>query len=188
MRKEENVTMKFPKWICINCGQPSSRKYNIERHIQIRHNGIGTFVSFADYLAGRQTGIYPPTSPPIYHSRTKFLDIFMEEMNRELARKMVNQNFVLRPTLHQNLYGYTNAGSSSHVQPSPIDSDDIVGYKGHVCKDCLTTSIEEIHLAACEEAGIGEMKHVCQPKKLAESRLYNNTDKSFRLKWKRNCL
>jgi hypothetical protein len=83
--------MRFPKWICINCGQPSSRKYNIQRHMQTRHNGIGAFVSFADYMAGRQIGIYQPSSAPTYHSRTNSLDIFMEEAYRELARKAVNQ-------------------------------------------------------------------------------------------------
>lgn len=93
--------MKFPRWICISCGQPSGRKYNIKRHIRIRHNGIGAFVSFTDYLAGRQTGMYQPSSAPTYHSRTNSLDIFMEEMHRELARKLVNQNFPLRPTWNQ---------------------------------------------------------------------------------------
>ncbi len=176
--------MKFPRWICISCGQPSGRKYNIKRHIRIRHNGIGAFVSFTDYLAGRQTGMYQPSSAPTYHSRTNSLDIFMEEVHRELARKLVNQNFPLRPTWNQNQYGYNSAGSSStsNTQPSTIDSNDIIGYRGHVCKNCLDANIEEIHLAAFNGKGIAERKHVCEPKKLAESSLYNNTDKSFRLK------
>jgi len=49
---------------------------------------VGGFVSFTDYLAGRQTDMYQPTSPPIYHSKkTNSLDIFMEEAIRELAKK-----------------------------------------------------------------------------------------------------
>ena len=178
--------MKFPRWICINCGQPSGRRYNIQRHMSIRHNGIGAFVSFSDYLAGRQTGIYQPSSAPTYHSRTNHLDTFMEEVHKELARKLVNQNFPPRPTWNQNQYGYNSASSSSNstsnTQPSTIDSNDILGYRGHVCKNCLEANIEEIHLAAFNEKGIAERKHVCEPKKLAESYLYNNTDKSFRLK------
>jgi hypothetical protein len=176
--------MKFPKWMCISCGQPSSRKYNIQRHIETRHNGIGEFISFTDYLAGRHTGIYPPSSVPIYRSRTNHLDIFMDEANRELARRIVNQNFPLRPTWHQNQQqGHITSSSSStsHTQPSPIDSDDIIGYRGYVCNDCLGTNIEEMHFGAYNGKGIGKMKHVCEPKELAESRLYNNTDKSFRL-------
>jgi hypothetical protein len=178
--------MKFPRWICINCGQPSGRRYNIQRHMSIRHNGIGAFVSFSDYLAGRQTGIYQPSSAPTYHSRTNHLDIFMQEVHKELARKLVNQNFPPRPTWNQNQYGYNSVSSSSNstsnTQPSTIDSNDILGYRGHVCKNCLEANIEEIHLAAVNEKGIAERKHICEPKKLAESYLYNNTDKSFRLK------
>ncbi|HKG31640.1 MAG TPA: hypothetical protein VKA91_10230 [Nitrososphaeraceae archaeon] len=176
--------MKFPKWICINCGQPSSRKYNIHRHIETRHNGIGEFVSFTEYLAGRHTGIYPPSSVPTYHSRTNHLDIFVDEVNRELARKIVNQNFPQISIGHQNQYGHTTSNSSSstsHTKPSPIDSDDIIGYRGYVCNDCLGTNMEEMHFGAYNGKGIGKMKHVCEPKELAESRLYNNTDKSFRL-------
>jgi len=176
--------MSFPLWICINCGKPSNRKYNIQRHIRIRHNGIGAFVSFTDYLVGRQTGMYQPSSAPTYHSRTNSLDIFMEEAHRELARKLVNQNFSLGSTWNQNQYGNSSAGSSnsstSNAQPSTIDSNDIIGYRGHVCKNCLEANIEEIHLAAFNGKEIVERKHVCEPKKLAESYLYNNTDKNFR--------
>jgi hypothetical protein len=181
--------MRFPNWICVNCGQPSGRKWNIQRHIRICHNSVGNFVSFTEYLVGRQTGTYqptsPPTSPPIYHSKkTNSLDIFMEEAMRELARKIVNQTFLQRPTWRQNLHGYTSgmSSSSSQPQPSPIDSNDIIGYRGCVCKDCLETNIEEMHLLAYDGKGIGQMKHVCEPNKLAESSLYTNTDKSFRLK------
>lgn len=178
--------MRFPNWICVNCGQPSGRKWNIQRHIQICHNSVGNFVSFTDYLVGRQTGVYQPTSPPIYHSKkTNFLDIFMKEANRELARKIVNQTFLQRPIWHQNLHGYTSgfgSSGSSQPQPSPIDSNDIIGYRGCVCKDCLETNIEEIHLPAYDGKAIGQMKHVCEPNKLAESRLYTNTDKSLLLK------
>lgn len=106
----------------------------------------------------------------------------MEEAMRELARKIVNQNFLQRPTWHQNLNGYTSgmssssSTSSSQPQPSPIDSNDIIGYRGCVCKDCLETNIEEIHFPAYDRKAIGQMKHVCEPNKLAESRLYTNTD------------
>ena len=108
----------------------------------------------------------------------------MQEVNRELARRMVNQNFPLRSTWHQNQYGHTtnsSSSSTSHTKPSPIDSDDIIEYRGYVCNDCLGTYTEEMHFLAYNGKGIGKMKHVCEPKKLAEPRLFNNTDKSFRL-------
>lgn len=110
----------------------------------------------------------------------------MEEAIRELAKKTVNQTFLQRPSWHQNLHGYTSgmssSSSSSQPQPSSIDSNDIIGYRGCVCEDCLETNIEEMHFLAYDGKGIGQMKHVCEPNKLAESSLYTNTDKSFRLK------
>jgi hypothetical protein len=103
------------------------------------------------------------------------MDIFMDEVNRELARKIVNQNFPLRPTWYQNHYDYTTNSSisTSHTQPSPIASEDnIIGYRGYVCKYCLATDIEEMHFLAYNGKGIGKMKHICEPKKLRVPPLY----------------
>ena len=75
--------------------------------------------------------MYPPSSVPTYRARANHMDIFMDEVNRELARKIVNQNFPLRPTWYQNRYDYTTNSSisTSHTQPSPIASEDnIIGY------------------------------------------------------------
>jgi hypothetical protein len=68
--------MRFPNWVCVNCGQTSSRKWNIQRHMKICHNSVGGFVSFTDYLAGRQTDMYQPTSRLIYHSKKLILLIY----------------------------------------------------------------------------------------------------------------
>jgi hypothetical protein len=82
-----------------------------------------------------------------------------------------------------------SSNSSSQPQPSPIDSNDIIGYRGCVCKDCLETIIEEMHFLAYDGKGIAQIKHVCEPNKLAESSLYTTTDRAFALKkGKRNCL
>ena len=56
--------MKFPNWVCITCGKPSSRKWNIKRDIQIYHESIGRYVSFMEYMAGRQSGLYLPSQYP----------------------------------------------------------------------------------------------------------------------------
>ncbi|HEY9386622.1 MAG TPA: hypothetical protein VIP70_06255 [Nitrososphaeraceae archaeon] len=71
----------------------SSRKYSVRRHIQNKHNGYGMIVSFVDYLVGRVTGAYYPSTPHIvpgkkYEDKSKpsNLDIYTEEYWRELAR------------------------------------------------------------------------------------------------------
>ena len=84
--------MRFPNWVCKDCGKPFSRKWNGKRHINICHHGFGTLLSFIDYLSGRQFGIYPPNSPPSYRRKsTSVFDIYMDELNRALARESVNR-------------------------------------------------------------------------------------------------
>jgi hypothetical protein len=85
---------KKPNWACTVCGMWSSRKYSVRRHIQNKHNGYGMIVSFVDYLVGRVTGAYYPSTPHIfpgkkYEDKSKpsnIVDIFSEEYWREVAR------------------------------------------------------------------------------------------------------
>ncbi len=39
-----------------------NRKSSVKRHITSLHAGDASLVSFIDYVVGRQTGIYPPSS------------------------------------------------------------------------------------------------------------------------------
>ena len=63
--------MTYPRYVCITCGQPSNRRWNISRHIKICHCGIGRYVTFIEYLTGRQSGIYLPTALPQHPSNKK---------------------------------------------------------------------------------------------------------------------
>jgi hypothetical protein len=85
--------MKFPKWVCITCGKPSSRKWNIKRHIQICHTSIGRYVSFMEYMTGRQNGLYQPSQYPnsFYGSSKNKVNLpekMIEEFSIELARQL----------------------------------------------------------------------------------------------------
>ena len=86
--------MRFPNWVCKDCGRSFGRKSNGKRHIELCHCGFGTLLSFIDYMSGRQFGIYPPSSPPSYRRKsTSFFDIYADEFNRALAREAVNRFF-----------------------------------------------------------------------------------------------
>jgi hypothetical protein len=65
----------------------SSRKSSVKRHILNKHEGNASFVSFVDYLAGRQIGYYWPSMPPMYQKKegetNKTLD-YMNVMKEEL--------------------------------------------------------------------------------------------------------
>ncbi len=131
--------MRFPNWVCKDCGKPFSRKWNGKRHIKICHHGFGILLRFIDYLSGRQFGIYPPNSPPSYRrNSTSFFDIYTDEFNRALARESVNRFFQLPQQRIQN--NFNNIGIPS--KPShylPDDADKIFGFRAHVCEKCLTT-------------------------------------------------
>jgi hypothetical protein len=77
----------------------SSRKYSVKRHIQSKHNGYGTIVSFIDYIVGRKTGFYPTSSPPFFTKKENkdenksLLDIVSEEYWKEFSRQAVRKKF-----------------------------------------------------------------------------------------------
>ena len=61
--------MGKPNWACAACGMYSSRKSSVKRHIQNIHAGNANFVSFVDYLVGRNMGLYWPCLSPTYQKK-----------------------------------------------------------------------------------------------------------------------
>jgi hypothetical protein len=96
-----------PNWACSGCGMWSTRKSSVKRHIQSLHNGNASLVAFIDYVVGRQSGIYHPSSSgsspnstdPEYQNKGKktsieiFEEEFMKEKARLAARKDMGLNF-----------------------------------------------------------------------------------------------
>lgn len=77
-----------PNWVCSNCGMWSNRKFSVKRHIINKHDGDAFLVTYIDYIVGRETGLYPPSSPPLYQKKEKksYFDVFNEEFWKERAR------------------------------------------------------------------------------------------------------
>lgn len=107
--------MRYPNWVCIVCGKPSSRKWNVKRHIDICHYGIGEYITFAEYLSGRKMGLYGPSTIP-FKSQSRSIDItkiFQEEATRELARQLARQSIRIQNSQIRNqkpavYYGLTS--------------------------------------------------------------------------------
>jgi hypothetical protein len=83
-----------PNWVCSNCGMWSTRKFSVKRHITNQHSGNAFLVPYIDYLAGRQSGLYPPSSQPEFQYKEKKSnsDTFMEEFWKEMARRVARGN------------------------------------------------------------------------------------------------
>jgi hypothetical protein len=136
----------------------------VERHIQNLHNGNGQIVSFVDYIAGRQAGIYHPGLSPTYVKKssvtsipkTRSVDIVQNELLRALAWKSVNNKDSYHlpqqtPLLNQQeiLSNQFQAFPMSYYYQStsiPVfasqgfvpRSEDIFGFEMHLCDKCST--------------------------------------------------
>jgi hypothetical protein len=121
--------MRFPNWVCSDCGRPFGRKWNGKRHMRLCHYGFGVLVSFIDYLSGRQWGFYPSSSPPSYGRKsTSFFDIYTDEFNRALARESVNRFFHRPPPGIKS--NFNNNGNPSRLNHHlPVDIYKIFGFR-----------------------------------------------------------
>lgn len=72
----------------------SSRKFSVKRHITNQHRGNAFLVPYIDYLVGRQSGLYPPSTQAEYQYREKKsnFETFKEAFWKELASKDANGN------------------------------------------------------------------------------------------------
>ena len=78
-----------PNGVCSNCGMWSTRKFSVKRHITNLHGGNAYLVAFIDYLVGRQSGRYPPSSQPEFQNQEEKkygFETFYEEFWKERAR------------------------------------------------------------------------------------------------------
>jgi hypothetical protein len=155
--------MKFPKWVCSDCGKPFSRKWNGDRHIHDIHYGRSLLVPFIDYLSGRNSGLYQQTSRPLYERRgIKEVDIFTEEYSRALAREKVHQMF--HPSQQhgsQNFYNYANRSFYATDLISG-KKGKVFGYRVIACDNCFTPHPVEVCFSTkIEGLGRTEMTHVC---------------------------
>jgi len=83
-----------PKWVCSNYGMWSTRKFSVKRHITNQHNGYASLVPYIEYLVGRQSGLYPPSTQPEYgyKENKSHLETFGEELWKEMARIVARGN------------------------------------------------------------------------------------------------
>lgn len=170
--------MRFPNWVCKDCGRPFGRKWNGERHVQLCHYGLGALVSFIDYLSGRQFGIYPSNSPPSYRRKsTSYFDIYTDELNRALARESVNRFF--RPPQQRIQNNFNNIGNvlkANHYLPE--NADKIFGIRAHACEKCLTTEPLEVYFVDNQKKEVTrrENRHICNPQWVEEAKQLPNKD------------
>jgi hypothetical protein len=126
----------------------SSRKDSVKRHVKTQHNGNSLIVTFVDYLAGRVSGIYLPRAPPTYEKKTEvskqpktYMDIFIEEGVKEMARQTVNKAFN-QPQIISNAFNSNNSPQLRQLQQRYYsfwgNRNDIFGLGVYICERCLS--------------------------------------------------
>jgi hypothetical protein len=171
--------MSKPNWACATCGMYSSRKESVKRHIKNLHSGIGVFVTYTDYLIGRQSGIYAQRAPPTYIAKNKpslfdkLPDEMTEEYFKEMARESARRRFIQDPLpkQQQSLQPYNNGISIQH-QPYDFwrNHDDIFGFEIEICNNCLGIIPVKVLFSQDNNCtGRITSTHVCNPSMVEEA-------------------
>jgi hypothetical protein len=139
----------------------------MERHIDLCHGGIG---EYTEYLSGRYTGLYDPSSMPPSKSQSKSIDyvkIYLEEAIRERARQNIRALSEPRqeqqPPISQSRQ--TQPQQQSHINSrhslTPVDPSEIFGYRAKSCRSCGEIVLRIVYFDNETNDGKEEEEHVC---------------------------
>ena len=93
--------MKTPKWICSKCNQPFTRKWNANRHCNMKHPGrMENITSFTEHIMNSTNLQYNIRSDYFYQNNSQLLNIEKQLFND----KLINMNYSQSNTLNNSLY------------------------------------------------------------------------------------
>ena len=181
--------MKFPKYSCSVCRKPSSRKWNLIRHINNCHAGIGYCVSNWDFPQDTY-GLYwnrwnkggtsqkershyiRPDLLTHFLSSNESIDrkpfdyphVFAEAVLKELAKVAVS---AIQPTQSRISFPFSPTSSMQYPYLGTYNADpaanlQIFGFTGYVCQKCLRSETHYVAFPAKEDGCI-QGGHSCVP-------------------------
>ena len=197
------------KWNCSNCEMSSNRLYNVRRHIQRRHGGLGEPVS-DDTLQ-----YYKDINPQNYlfpigyshhnslsfltrkeKSDKKFSDVLEHQILQPLRKLVEYKNLISQlsniqqqqrivpnsgvcPSMPSTTFNSGEYNSNVSEHPRFEDDLEIVGYRGHICEKCTIINIDTIFRHNDGENGQIEITHTCNSKLLDDAQLKLDKDKTI---------
>jgi hypothetical protein len=192
------------RWRCPNCERSSTRRWNLERHINRWHGGSGQPYNNDRILYDRplllQQHIPPTTSyisnPDSTQKSYKQFDLFVDRILKQYhtlveiknlrdqlsARQQPQQ---VMPTVYpgissmiSNIVESNNSNTNYNLsEPYQFDDLEIFGYRGHVCERCLLIHPLAIYHRKSGQTGNIEMKHQCSSKRLNDVQQKPDKDK-----------
>jgi hypothetical protein len=98
--------MKIPKWICSKCNQPFTRRWNANRHCNIKHFGrIENITSFTEYVMNSPNLHYNVRLDSFSQNNNHLLNV-KTRLNNE---KSIDMNYPQSNTLNNFLYDATGS-------------------------------------------------------------------------------
>jgi hypothetical protein len=169
--------MTKPQWVYTSCGMWSGRKDSVKRHVTREQHGM--IVSYIDYLAGRSSGLYPPSAPPTYRSKTMTNNPLMDEISRAAARELVQQAFDPHSLINQP--DGNAVGRQQGPRPPPYstfwtDIDGIFGLGAYICTKCLAIKPFKICCRKNEKGSKKEWVTGCDPLWLNNAKAIDNVE------------
>jgi hypothetical protein len=179
--------MKFPKYSCSVCRKPSSRRWNLHRHISNCHAGIGNCVSNWDFpedaygphwnrwekgaINQKQKSHYirPDLSSNESNDRKPSdYQVFKEAFIKELAKMAVS---TIQPTLSRISFPFSRMSFMQSpmgtYNAEPAANLQIFGFRGYVCDKCLTSETHYVAFPNAKGQGGIQAGHFCDPAKAA---------------------
>jgi hypothetical protein len=85
----------------------SSRRYSVQRHINNKHAGGGTAITFVEYMAGCKSGKYDPSHHPNFgDTNDNIMDLMAKEVERIRIQRVAEKS--LPPVGHQSYQDQAN--------------------------------------------------------------------------------
>jgi hypothetical protein len=151
------------KYSCPHCDQNSPRLWNLQTHIKRKHGGTGSPIPNMP-----NSRLQSPGKPMPRYPNNAFSTSNNDPLDLQWTRDMVE--FLRSRKELIELLSYFSPGGLSLAQPMNVgfsDGRNILGYKGHVCKKCLSFEFRPIF---DDVKGISlKSNHVCNPQKLSEA-------------------
>jgi hypothetical protein len=145
----------------------------LETHVKRRHGGAGRPIpkipnAPSHSPANNWLGEFKPRYPHNHFPNSK-------DDQLDLQRNIIEFSRIVSPYLAPDLYGglRSSLAAGSPMNLGFSDGRNILGYKGHVCKKCLSWQIEQIH--DDEERILSKSNHICDPRKLHEAQFVTDT-------------
>ena len=187
--------MKIPKYSCSTCGKPSSRKWNLYRHIGNCHDGIGNCVSNWDFPVDTyrphwnrwENGAINQKKNSHYirpDLMMQFLQISSNESNdrksfdylhtmTEAFLKGVGEKmgaYLFHSTQSRMPFPFFPMSSSMHspvgnYYVDPAANLQIFGFRGYFCDKCFMSETLYVAFPNAKEQGGLQGAHFCDPAK-----------------------